>query len=210
MPLREQKKLQIRQNILTVASDLIGRLGYEQARMRDIADGAEISYQTLYNYFPTKAQILQALLVENMASSSGSIDSIISAYEPGTLLDTLHELVGVSMDVLVQHNRAWWREVTQALFATINDRSDATSLYQTLDEQAHEKLGELLFIAHSLDDLVPGTNLELLADVLFALIEYALLQFIMDDSAIPERTLVHLQAQVELVVVPYLQATIQT
>ena len=65
MSLREAKKLRARHDILTAARELIDTHGYEQTTMRDIATAAELSYQTLYNYFPTKALILQALLLED-------------------------------------------------------------------------------------------------------------------------------------------------
>ena len=58
MSLREQKKHQARQQILRSAHRLIQDGGYASTRMRDIAAAANVSYQTLYNYFPTKGLIL--------------------------------------------------------------------------------------------------------------------------------------------------------
>ena len=64
MSLREQKKVRARSDILAAANTLIARKGYENTTMREIADAANLSYQTLYNYFPSKAQIVQAMLTD--------------------------------------------------------------------------------------------------------------------------------------------------
>jgi AcrR family transcriptional regulator len=62
LPLRQQKKHQARNRILASAERLIRERGFEATKMRDIASRAELSYQTLYNYFPTKGQILEEVL----------------------------------------------------------------------------------------------------------------------------------------------------
>ncbi len=64
MSLREQKKVRARSDILAAANTLIARKGYENTTMREIADAANLSYQTLYNYFPSKALIVQAMLTD--------------------------------------------------------------------------------------------------------------------------------------------------
>ena len=52
LPLRERKKRKAHRDIVRAARVLIDRNGYQQTKMRDIASAADLSYQTLYNYFP--------------------------------------------------------------------------------------------------------------------------------------------------------------
>jgi AcrR family transcriptional regulator len=56
--LRNRKKQQTRKTIATVAAELFNSRGYENVRMRDIAHAADVSEQTLYNYFPTKEHLV--------------------------------------------------------------------------------------------------------------------------------------------------------
>ena len=62
--LRERKKQRARSDILAAANTLIARKGYADTTMREIAEAADVSYQTLYNYFPSKAQIVRAMLTD--------------------------------------------------------------------------------------------------------------------------------------------------
>ena len=56
--LRERQKATRTQRILDEAFELFRSVGYEAARIEDIAAAAELSVGTFYNYFPSKAEIL--------------------------------------------------------------------------------------------------------------------------------------------------------
>lgn len=56
--LRERKKQRTRELIATTAARLFAEHGYEQVSVLDIAAAAEVSEQTVYNYFPTKSQLV--------------------------------------------------------------------------------------------------------------------------------------------------------
>ncbi len=56
--LRERKKRRTRELIVTTASRLFAEQGYEHVSVLDIAVAAEVSEQTVYNYFPTKAELV--------------------------------------------------------------------------------------------------------------------------------------------------------
>jgi len=56
--LRERKKQQMRQLIAEAAAALFGERGYEQVSVSDVAKAAEVSEQTVYNYFPTKERLV--------------------------------------------------------------------------------------------------------------------------------------------------------
>lgn len=56
--LRERKKRQTRQLIADTAAALFGEYGYEQVTVVDVAKAADVSEQTVYNYFPTKQRLV--------------------------------------------------------------------------------------------------------------------------------------------------------
>jgi AcrR family transcriptional regulator len=58
LPLRERNKQRVTQRIIAAAMELFKARGCQQTTMDDIADKAEISRGTLFNYFPSKDALL--------------------------------------------------------------------------------------------------------------------------------------------------------
>jgi AcrR family transcriptional regulator len=56
--LRELKKERTRRHIADTAARLFAARGYEQVAVGDVAREAEVAEQTVYNYFPTKEQLV--------------------------------------------------------------------------------------------------------------------------------------------------------
>ena len=56
--LRERKKARTRQIIAAAAARLFAERGYEQVAVSDVAREAQVSEQTVYNYFQTKEQLV--------------------------------------------------------------------------------------------------------------------------------------------------------
>jgi len=56
--LRERKKARTRQIIADAAARLFAARGYEQVAVAEVARAAEVSEQTVYNYFQTKEQLV--------------------------------------------------------------------------------------------------------------------------------------------------------
>jgi AcrR family transcriptional regulator len=56
--LRELKKARTRQLIADTAARLLAERGYEHVAVTDVARAAEVAEQTVYNYFPTKEQLV--------------------------------------------------------------------------------------------------------------------------------------------------------
>lgn len=58
---RERRKQEIQSFILEAAIELFGSQGYDATTVEQICERADISRQTLYSYYPTKAHLLAAL-----------------------------------------------------------------------------------------------------------------------------------------------------
>jgi AcrR family transcriptional regulator len=56
--LRERKKARTRQLIAETAARLFAESGFENVAVSDVAREAEVAEQTVYNYFPTKEQLV--------------------------------------------------------------------------------------------------------------------------------------------------------
>ena len=56
--LRETKKIQTRQSIITAAQQLFDQAGYKETTLADIAHDANVSPRTIFSYFASKESIL--------------------------------------------------------------------------------------------------------------------------------------------------------
>src|SRR4029453_6935038 len=81
-----------RERILTAAAHVFAEHGYAAGTTNRIAERARISIGSLYQYFPTKAAILAALLIRHIDRGSwtqaGQLD-----LSPGSLEATVRALV---------------------------------------------------------------------------------------------------------------------
>lgn len=114
--LREKQKATRTQRILDVAFNLFRTVGYEAARIEDIAEAAELSVGTFYNYFQNKAEILLAMVtleVEGVLAGgerslrqrhkdvAAALDHLIGGYYANTFVYTTKEMWRVAMAQMI-------------------------------------------------------------------------------------------------------------
>lgn len=78
--LRARKKARTRAHIAATAARLFGARGYEHVAVRDVAAAAEVSEQTVYNYFPTK----QHLALDRREEFEERSGRLVAERPPGT------------------------------------------------------------------------------------------------------------------------------
>ena len=199
--LREEKKQRARAEILRAAADLIGKHGYEHAKMRDIAAAADVSYQTLYNYFPNKALIVLALLTRDL-DIDGAIEAKRQTHKD-SLMELLYALVKIRFDTVAHRDRELWREVVREYMK----RDGFQAILEQADSKVHERIGTILSDFqhnHMLDAYV---DTHVMARTLEALIDNAFLQYIMVPTQPKVELLAAVRDQLRLVVTPYMNAT---
>ncbi len=80
---REANKIKCRQDILKASRRLFKEKGYDNTMIEDVADKAEISKATLYNYFPNKESLLVGTMDDQIVTTHKYIceSSDVTSYE---------------------------------------------------------------------------------------------------------------------------------
>ncbi len=86
---RQRRAATRRAEILEAAAELFSRKGYERATTREIADAADVSEGTLYNYYGSKGELLNAVA----KSFADDITAEIAALEAHNLRDMMAQLL---------------------------------------------------------------------------------------------------------------------
>ena len=101
--LRESKKRQTRATIAQAAADLFRERGFTSVTVDDIAAAANVSRQTVFNYFPTKEQMLFDREEEILAA----LLAVVREQRDGASL----------VDAFRRHTRGFWERFAVTLAA---------------------------------------------------------------------------------------------
>jgi len=188
--LRERQKAKRRSRILEAARKKFQQHGYAAVTVEDIAQDADVSGVTVYNYFGSKAGILLALvsesdelLIRNLNQLAGRLD------RPGG--GSLSDAVLEFGRILRQHAMSYlskptWREV---LGASIHEGSrDFGRTYAALDEVLISLMGTVVTTLQRHGRVTEEVDVGALADCLFSLQNIRFFQFIADDELSDEQT----------------------
>lgn len=200
MSLRTQKKRQSKADILAATEQLLAERGFDATTMRDIAATANISYQTLYNYFPTKALIIQSLLEQEIAATTTQLQHLLNC-QTDDLLCKLRDGLGIRFAVVAKQDRALWREVT---VDTFRQKAHSTELYHDIEVANLNWHLQLLQQAQAAGELQQQVNCDLMAKTLFVISEFAFTEYVLSDVRSEGEAMLGAIAQTELLVRPYL------
>lgn len=165
MSRRQQNKSRSKARIVEAAAALIAEHGAANTTTREIARRAGVSYQTLYNYFPTKGSVIQAVMREDLAAWGSAADLAIKHYG-GDLLTTLNRMNRIAVIRFDGEHRELWRELSLQMQLT------------ALNQASHERYHALLSMAQGMGELRQGVDLHLLAHTLFCLTDYAMMRYL--------------------------------
>jgi AcrR family transcriptional regulator len=201
--LRARKKLESRAAILEATSRLIEQHGYDATTMRDIAEAAGVSHQTLYNYFPTKALIVHGMLTGEQERFVARINRLLDD-ESMDLLAILDGVVKLRLEVMGRDHRPLWREVVSLLFREENEFFGLLSQNYDL---AQARLSTFFARAQKRGALSGDVEVGVLAQAVYAIVNFAMLQFIAEPNTTRTAIRSRVGAQLRLLLAPHLQPT---
>jgi AcrR family transcriptional regulator len=178
--LRERHKADRTRRILESASTLFRTQGYDAVRIEDIAEAAEVSVGTCYNYFSTKGDLLLAIVsmeVEEVLEAGRAL--VVTP--PPDIAEALIGLIRLYYDhSLMYLSKEMWRK---AMAISIEAPGTPFSRqYTRLDAMLAAQVCELLveftkrFMTRA--DLDPRT----LGNVVFHSLNQLFVEFVKDDA----------------------------
>jgi AcrR family transcriptional regulator len=178
--LRAKQKAERETRILDAALSVFRARGFDAARMEHIADMAELSIGTLYNYFPTKGDLLVAIVGLETADTLAAGQAIVA--DPPD--DPAQAVLALAQAWYRHSFRLLDRRLWRHAFAMMMERPDLQSSVRfaqndaILQAQVASLVGALQRRGHARRDIDPtDTGL-----CLFNLIDRTFMTFISDDQ----------------------------
>lgn len=142
MGLREKQKADRNRRILEAAALLFRTVGYDSARIEDIAESAEISVGTFYNYYENKGDILLAIVSMEVEEVLEAGNAVLKS-APASVADALQVLIGQYFDhSLVYLNKEMWR--TAMALAIQRPETPFSKRYTELDRRLCQQVASLV------------------------------------------------------------------
>jgi AcrR family transcriptional regulator len=142
MGLRARQKADRTERIIAAASGLFREDGFDAVRMELIAAEADVSPGTVYNYFPTKGDLLVAIVAREVEEVLAAGEAVV-ADPPGDVARAIAALVHRYYDhSLVYLSKEMWR-VAMAMTVQAPD-SPASRDYDALDGRLRGQVEALI------------------------------------------------------------------
>jgi AcrR family transcriptional regulator len=202
-PLREQKKMAARAEILRAARELLDAKGYKRTRMREIAQAARVSYQTVYNYFPAKSLIVQALLNdgERAAQQSGRRERhLLEVPAEPVPCRRMRAVAEQAFDAATDTKRGLWREV---LLAALRAPREAHPTLALLAPGGPETIADAVRTAQQTGILSSAVDADALARLTCRVIDANLLQLLVEPARSRREASRVMTDELDLLLQPY-------
>ncbi len=193
--LRERKKLARRAELLACAVELFRTTGFEKTTMEDIARRADVSPPTVYNYFPTKDDLLLAVFWQAREHSKKDIDPILES-PPEDPVEALTLLMVADMaDMRTPADKKLWREILAAQVRNHERARDEIYSYKFVFESY---LRQMLLHLIATRRLSKDLDYRVAAKTLYAVTWDVFGDLIADERAAPADTRAWIEPQVRL------------
>ncbi|MFD1795585.1 TetR/AcrR family transcriptional regulator [Paracoccus aurantiacus] len=186
--LRERQKARRSSAILEAASALFKQSGYDSARIETIAETAEVSVGTFYNYYENKADLLLAIVVMEVEEVLRQGEAVL-AHPPSAAYDAICALIATYYDhSLVYLTKEMWR-TAMALSIQTPD-APFSRRYRALDHALSEQVVALMEQLKATGKIGADVDARALGEMIFLSLNGLFSSF----ATTPEMTLSQLNA----------------
>ena len=164
--LRARQKEKRKQAIMEAAAKLFQAEGFNAASMEDIAEAAELSVGTVYNYFKSKAEIGLAIYQADRDLVQGATDKVI-ANPPADPVAAICRMMETDFETEIGYlDRAVWSSLFGASFT---DQSSLSSAFVSDELMRVDQFRRLLAVLAEKGQIDRSADLDAAAEMLGAL-----------------------------------------
>lgn len=173
--LRDRQKADRNRRILEAATTLFRQQGYDSARIEDIAEMAEVSVGTLYNYYQNKGDILVATVSMEVTEVLEAGEMIV-ANPPLNVNEALSALINQYYDhSLVYLSKEMWRT---AMASSIQQpETPLSKRYTELDQRLCAQVVQLIETLQRRGVVIAGVDTRALGEVFFNNLNLMFIEF---------------------------------
>ncbi len=178
--LRERQKAGRRRDILDSAAALFKRDGFAAASIEQIAGRAELSAGTVYNYFPSKADLLLALVALDGQEVRAAGAALVAA-PPADPVKAVCRLLEIYVDHSLVHldKRLWRQMMANALYFADTPLGAG---YRALDRLLAEQVSDLCRALQGARRLPRRIECTDAGQALFFVCNQLFMEFVADDA----------------------------
>jgi len=163
--LRERQRSKRRDKMLRSAAAIFAEKGFEQARLEDIAERAEVSVGTIYNYFSSKFDLLVAMYREDRELVLKQSEAIV-ANPPADPIIAISRLIQCDLECGIDYaGPAVWREILAPAYTPERYRKTFAEIY----DRYTARMLELLEVLRRRGQLDPDADCRLAARIFLGL-----------------------------------------
>lgn len=178
--LREKQKADRKKRILGAAVQHFRAQGYRSVRIEDLAEAAEVSVGTVYNYYRTKGDILIATVameVEEVLEAGARIVANPPKGVEAALLELIFAYYDHSLEYLTKE---MWRSAL-ALSVEAPDTPNGRH-YTELDRRLAMQVSDLLDALQLRGDIRVGLDTAALGQLIFNNLNMLFIEFVKDEQ----------------------------
>jgi len=178
--LRAKQKADRNRRILEAATGLFRRVGYDSARIEDIAEIAEVSVGTLYNYYANKGDVLVAAVSMEVEEVLEAGQRIVEA-PPAGVGEALQALIDQYFDhSLVYLSKEMWR--TAMAISIQQPESPFSKRYTELDQRLCYQVSTLVLTLQRRGAIMPGIDAVAVGQMFFNNLNMMFIEFAKDEA----------------------------
>ncbi|WP_430472844.1 TetR/AcrR family transcriptional regulator [Thalassospira lucentensis] len=178
--LRAQKKADKNRRILEAATTLFRKVGYDSARIEDIADMAGVSVGTFYNYYKNKGDMLMATVSMEVEEVLAAGDQVIGR-ELDDVGKALSELIGKYYDhSLTYLSKEMWR--TAMSLSIGQPETPFSKRYTALDHRLSKQVCDLFRSLQTRGIVRKDVDCDATGELVFNNVNMMFIEFVKDED----------------------------
>ncbi|MDR6758098.1 AcrR family transcriptional regulator [Mycoplana sp. BE70] len=178
--LRAKQKADKNRRILEAATKLFREVGYDAARIEDIAERAEVSVGTFYNYYENKGDMLVASVAMEVEEVLEAGEPIV-ANPPSNVLEALSALINQYYDhSLVYLSKEMWR--TAMAISIQQPDTRFSKRYTELDRALCRQVSTLVHKLQQRGAVLMGIDTTAVGSMFFNNLNMMFTEFVRDET----------------------------